>query len=104
MPIDLKNERLIRFSDVPALPNLPLRRKGARLHLATVHRWRKPGLAGIQLEAVRVGGCWSTTVEALARFFDRLGAAAGQPHQVAPHQRGRDSSAVDEALDAEGIG
>jgi Protein of unknown function (DUF1580) len=102
MPIDLKYERLIRFADVPALSNLPLRRKGARLHLATIHRWRKPGVHGVCLEAVRCGGVWCTSVEALQRFFDRL--ACAQEHSLpATGRQVQDLVAVNRKLDEERI-
>jgi Protein of unknown function (DUF1580) len=104
MAIDFQSEHLIPFAAVPRLPRLPSRRRGARLAISTIHRWRHPGVRGVRLEAIRCGGTWCTTAEALQRFFDRLGAAAEQPRQGASHQRGRDLSAVDQALDSEGIG
>ena len=68
--LDLNNESLIPF--VEAAKRLPRRRAGRPTHVATLHRWRSRGLRGVRLEAVRVGGVWHTSVEALNRFFARL--------------------------------
>jgi Protein of unknown function (DUF1580) len=100
MSIDLRTEQLIRFAGVPRLPNLPLRRKGSRLHLATVHRWRNPGVRGIRLEAICCGGVWCTSVEALQRFFERLAGAREQSPLPEPECLGRDLAGVDRKLDA----
>jgi len=42
---------------------------------STLHRWRFPGLGGIRLECIKVGGVWHTSEEALQRFFEKLTAA-----------------------------
>ena len=42
---------------------------------STLHRWRWPGLGGIRLECIKVGGIWHTSEEALQRFFEKLTAA-----------------------------
>jgi hypothetical protein len=45
------------------------------LHPSAGHRWRYPGIDGITLECIKVGGVWHTSHEALQRFFERLTAA-----------------------------
>ncbi len=70
----LKPEKLIPLRDIPALEWLPSRRAGARLALATVHRWAIRGVGGRRLRTVRVGGCLCTTESWLMDFF-----AAGAP-------------------------
>lgn len=45
------------------------------LHPSTPHRWRSPGIAGVRLECLKVGGAWHTSEAALQRFFERLTAA-----------------------------
>jgi hypothetical protein len=37
-----------------------------------VHRWRKPGVRGVRLECIRVGGIWHTSTAAFQRFCDEL--------------------------------
>lgn len=44
-------------------------RGGGSIHPATLHRWRTRGIAGVRLEAIRIGGVWSTTEAAMQRFF-----------------------------------
>jgi hypothetical protein len=49
------------------------------LHPSTAHRWRYPGIAGVRLECLKVGGVWHTSEAALQRFFERLTAAQAAP-------------------------
>jgi hypothetical protein len=72
MTIDLTREPAIRLADVPKLPWLPRRRRGRRLHVATVFRWCMIGIRGHRLEYVQLGGCRVTTEAALQRFFGCL--------------------------------
>jgi hypothetical protein len=101
MPIDLTKEKTLPLSDVPNLPCIPRRRKGRKLHKSTVMRWVNPGLRGVRLEVIRVGGALCTSVAALQRFFERL----AQPecrHAVPPSAwREQQLSRIDQELDAE---
>ena len=54
------------------------RRLPGRPHVSTMHRWRVRGVRGVQLEAMRVGGQWYTSWEALKRFFTATTVAATQ--------------------------
>ena len=63
MAIDLRKEQPVPFTE--------LARSRAK-HVSTVHRWRKPGLRGVCLEAIRIGGAWHTSHEAFQRFCDQL--------------------------------
>src|SRR5690606_18271260 len=82
MPIDITQETLITFAEVARA--LPRRRRGRPVHVSTIHRWRSPGLRGVHLEAMRVGGAWCTTWEAFARFSSQLTARdGGDPAAVA---------------------
>ena len=38
------------------------------IHLSTLIRWRTRGLRGVRLEAIRIGGRWFTSREAVVRF------------------------------------
>jgi Protein of unknown function (DUF1580) len=99
MSIDLTREPAIRFADVSKLPWLPQRRRGQRLHVATVFRWAQRGIHGHRLEYVQLGGCKVTTEAALRRFFERLTHHA-QADRNAPMQGGSLSKRDEAALDA----
>ncbi len=58
-----------------AAQRLPRRRSGRRPHPATLYRWATDGLRGVRLETIQVGGTTCTSIEALQRFFERLGKA-----------------------------
>ena len=73
--IDLKNETVLSFTS--ATKHLPHRRAGKKPHVATLYRWASCGLRGIRLETIQVGGTLCTSLEALQRFFDGLGAQSG---------------------------
>ena len=79
--IDLSTETLLSFPE--ACKRLPRRRSGKRPHPATLYRWASDGLRGVMLETIQVGGTLCTSMEALHRFFVRLGS---------PPQRSRRSS------------
>src|SRR5262245_7762058 len=66
-------EATLKLNDVGKY--LPHGRNNAPVSLGTVLRWvlqgvRGPGGERVRLEAVRVGGKWVTSVEALARFAE----------------------------------
>jgi hypothetical protein len=72
MGIDITLENLIRLSEVPKLPFMPLTKNGKPIALSTVYRWVLGGTGGVKLESLKVGGTLCTSVEALQRFFDAL--------------------------------
>ena len=78
--ISIENETVLSFAQ--AARELPLRRQGKRTHTATLYRWANPGLRGVCLETIQVGGTLCTSLEALQRFFDRLSIreSPGGPH------------------------
>jgi hypothetical protein len=53
---------------------IPRRRRERPVHPSTVHRWRRPGIRGVRLECIRVGGAWHTSLEAFQRFCEQLSA------------------------------
>lgn len=73
MTINIETESLLSFADLAKA--LPSRREGRPVHPSTIHRWRNPGLSGVRLDAVRIGGCWCTSWEAFTRFCGQLTAA-----------------------------
>ena len=102
-PVPLANallgEALIGFVEVTR--RFP-KTNGRGLHVATVHRWRKPGVAGVRLESLRVGGRWMTTIEAIDRFVTATNAARDRPGPAADPSRRRQAAAA-RRLDAEGL-
>jgi len=68
--IYLLTEKLISVSDAPKY--LPARPNGKRVHISACYRWIGPGVCGIRLESVKVGGSTYTSLEALQRFSAAL--------------------------------
>jgi len=69
--IDLTNEELLSLPETAR--RLPPGRSGKTVHLSTIMRWILRGVRGlggkpVRLEAIRLGGRWLTSVEALQRF------------------------------------
>ena len=100
--IDVQNETLIPFRDVPGCCKKHL---GNRVHPTTVQRWRLRGARGVKLETLLAGGTRYTSAEALNRFFAGTTAAAdGETYVVESDTI--DEKAVKEAeafLASEGI-
>src|SRR5215468_8961652 len=74
-PSRLLTEKLIPLLQVAR--NLPPSRSGRPVSFSCVFGWVRAGIPGpdgrrVRLEAVRVGGRWLTTEEALARWAGRL--------------------------------
>jgi hypothetical protein len=68
--IDLKVERGISVPQ--AARSIPPTRLDKPVHPSTIVRWILHGVRGVRLEAVRVGGRWVTTHEAIERFSAAL--------------------------------
>jgi hypothetical protein len=71
--IDLTAEKAIPLSRAARL--VPSATGEGTVHPSTIHRWVVRGHRGIKLEALRLGGRWVTSAEAVARFAERLTAA-----------------------------
>ncbi|TAJ16610.1 MAG: DUF1580 domain-containing protein [Planctomycetota bacterium] len=86
--IKLSSERLLSLTE--AARRLPCRRAGRPTHPSTLRRWAVRGLRGVQLETLAVGGSLCTSLEALQRFFERLGADSetSEGRSEAPHADG----------------
>lgn len=61
----LQTEKILTF--IEATKTLPPI-EGRRVHPSTIWRWASRGTKGVRLEALRLGGRWVTSVEALERF------------------------------------
>ncbi|HLN27616.1 MAG TPA: DUF1580 domain-containing protein [Gemmataceae bacterium] len=68
--IDINTETLLPLAK--AAKRIPPARDGKRCHASTILRWILKGSAGVKLEAIRLGGRWLTSVEALQRFAEQL--------------------------------
>ncbi len=80
--IDLERETLINLNQ--AARRVP-GRDGRSVHISAIYRWINPGIAGVRLEAVRLGGRLITSVEALQRFAE--GCSNGSGDAKAPPLR-----------------
>jgi hypothetical protein len=73
--IDLTTETPISLAVATGM--VPPGRKGKKTHLSTLLRWildgaKAPDGSRVRLDAVRLGGRWMTSREALQRFADAL--------------------------------
>ena len=109
MSVDLANETIITLAQVGDY--LPAFRKQARVSISCALRWvldgvRLPAGEAVRLEAVRLGGRWLTSVEALQRFAEaqtpRLDGQAA-PAPPTPATRERASRRAAEQLERLGI-
>jgi hypothetical protein len=97
--IDLRNEA--KLSLAQAAKFVPPTRQDKQVHVSTIVRWILHGVRGVRLEAVRVGGRWVTTHEALERFSAALTARYAAPLGVTSDvaQRGRASKSHQERVE-----
>src|SRR5262245_12476114 len=113
--IDITLESTISLAAAAGLA--PSGRSGKKTHVSTVLRWilvgsKAPGGRQVRLEALRLGGKWVTSREALQRFAEALTPAIGDagngdgPTACAlrtPGQRRRASEAAGANLEALGV-
>jgi hypothetical protein len=107
--IDLRNEKTLNLTAAARM--LPPGRRGRPVSLSCVLRWVLDGVrlrSGdiVRLEAVRLGGRWITSVEALERFADRLTPRLSDASVSAPPtpgQRRRAAAAAEQELDQLGL-
>ncbi len=106
---NLISETLLTLCE--AARRLPPGRCGRPVSFSCVYRWIAHGAPGpdgsrVKLEAVRVGGRWLTSVEALARWAERLTPCLDggpMPARRTPAQRKRADERAAKHLDAAGI-
>jgi hypothetical protein len=106
--IDLTTETPIPLAAAARL--IPPGRGGKNTHLSTLLRWILKGSKDssgefVRLEAVRLGGRWMTSREALQRFAERLTPALDPPAATprTPGRRERAAERAGRALDKVGI-
>ena len=84
--INVGSEQLLTLSQLAK--RLPRHRNDRPVHPSTCHRWRSPGVRGVRLECLRIGGIWHTSWQAFQRFCARLTAMAdGSDAPPAPSGR-----------------
>jgi hypothetical protein len=107
MSIDFSGERTVSLSAAARM--LPPGRRGRPVTLSCLLRWVLDGVKTpqgvVRLEAVRLGGRWITSVEALERFADRQtpkhDADVATPRSASSRQRASELAA--EELERSGI-
>jgi hypothetical protein len=73
-----------------------------RPHPSTLWRWSARGIKGIKLETTLVGGRRYVSLEALARFFERLNSSNSHV-ATTPDQPERNLERIERELDAAGL-
>jgi hypothetical protein len=103
--IDLTVESPLSIAEAAA--RVPSFRPGKKTHVATIFRWIQHGVRGVKLEAVRLGGRWVTSAEALQRFAEACSAAsapdAAPPARPIPAARRLSAERADRELAEMGI-
>jgi hypothetical protein len=69
--IDLIREKPLTFSQAARLIPSGMGDSGPA-HVSTIYRWAQKGQDGVRLEAVRLGGRWVTSAEAIQRFVEAV--------------------------------
>jgi hypothetical protein len=108
-PARLLTENLLSLYE--AARRFPPARGGRPVSFSCVLRWVTDGIPGpdgerVKLEAVRVGGRWLTTEEALARWAERLTPpldVENAPPPRSPARRRRESERAERQLNNLGI-
>jgi hypothetical protein len=108
-PKSLLDETLVTLYE--AARRLPPARRGRPVSFSCVLRWITDGIPGpdgqrVKLEAVRLGGRWLTSQEALARWAERLTPRLDSepaPTPRTPAQRRRASERAGKNLERLGI-
>jgi len=103
MSIDIANEEVVTLNK--ATEYVPKRGRPKKVHVSTIYRWALPGIRGVRLETIMVGGTRCTSVEALLRFFERLTAATDGKPVPSSDSRHRQAQvrAAERELEAAGI-
>jgi hypothetical protein len=106
--LDLTAETPISLAAATKL--IPPGRNGKRCHLSTPLRWifkgaKAPDGTLVKLEAIRLGGRWMTSREALQRFAERLTPRLDDDPALAPRTNTRRQRASERAAaDLERLG
>lgn len=106
--MDIAHETLLSLSQ--AARRLPPGRGGRPMHMSGILRWvlegaKAPDGSRVRLEAMRLGGRWLTSVEALQRFGEALTPRLDddRPTIRTPTQRSRAAERAARELEALGV-
>jgi hypothetical protein len=106
--IDFETEPPINLAT--AARQIPPARNGKKTHVGTILRWimsgaKRPDGEKVRLEAIRVGGRWFTSHEALKRFAEALTPSFGDttPTPATPGKRRRAAERAAKELEKVGI-
>ena len=100
------DESLVPFRD--ALKHIPIGR-GRMVHAATLYRWRDKGVhigkgrPRVKLEAIRIGGEFYTSKEAVLRFLQQINSTPDPVTAETPTQRNRRAVNAGEELERLGV-
>ncbi|MCE9555997.1 MAG: DUF1580 domain-containing protein [Planctomycetes bacterium] len=97
--VDIVSEQPLPLSKIAR--QVPNRQGGKGINVATVWRWANRGCKGIKLEVVQIGGIQMSSADALARFFNRLTAAANGESAPAPAPTSRQRAKAIDAAERE---
>ena len=78
-------------------------RFGNAVSLPTLDRWCGPGVGGVVLETIRIGGTVFTSEEATLRFIARLSESKSTPRTQTTPSRHQAIAAADRRLDQAGV-
>jgi hypothetical protein len=108
MSINLQTEATLSLAAAARM--IPSGRRGRPCNLSTIFRWiidgvRLPSGEVVRLEAVRLGGRWLTSAEAIQRFADRHTPEPGEkplPTRT-PNTRGKAATKAGKELERAGL-
>ena len=93
--IDFRKEKLFAFSKTAA------EFRGGGVHVSTLHRYRLRGVGGVRLEAVKLGGRWYTSLEAIDRFVTATNASSDTERGPQLQNRSSNFDDANRQLDSE---
>jgi hypothetical protein len=96
----LLNEALFVFSEITR----KLKSENGRpMHISTLARWRQAGIRGVRLEAIRLGGRWATSLEAVDRFITALAEVSANQISTPVFAKPKLLTSIGHELDKEGL-
>lgn len=100
--VSVADERVLSLAQLAR--RLPRHRKDRPVHPSTIHRWRNPGVRGVRLECLRIGGIWHTSLEAFQRFCEALSSepraqdSSARPDQAAAATQAAHQDRIEQQL------
>ncbi len=85
-----------KLMSLQAAVNYLLEARGVRRKYHTLYGWATVGVRGVRLETLFVGGCRTTSAEALQRFFEAATPPPPEPRGVTPELMARHEKDMEE--------